>query len=117
MSEKSQNVVNASKSALNSSQVSFGCHDTQKTSSIKKHAPLPSVFTTESKNAHCSDYFLRYALRLLRIGCSPMKAIKLKCFECSGYFAQVANSCNCRTCALWILLRNRRIRKGQGVEL
>lgn len=52
-----------------------------------------------------------YFERLARIMTAPMAAVRLKCFECSGFSAIEAGVCNCRDCALWVLRHNRDARK------
>ena len=52
-----------------------------------------------------------YFERLARITTAPMAAVRLKCFECSGFSAIEAGVCNCRDCALWVLRHNRDARK------
>ncbi len=52
-----------------------------------------------------------YFERLARITTAPTAAIRLKCYECSGYSVQEARACNCRECALWVLQHHRAARK------
>ena len=52
--------------------------------------------------------------RLARITTAPTAAIRLKCYECSGYNAIEAGACNCRDCALWVLRHNRDARKQEA---
>ena len=52
-----------------------------------------------------------YFERLARIKSAPLAAVMLKCFECSGYSASESRGCNCRNYALWVLRRNRTVRK------
>ena len=33
---------------------------------------------------------------------TPMKAIRIKCYECSGYTFKEVTLCPCSACALWI---------------
>ena len=55
-----------------------------------------------------------YFERLARITTAPTAAIRLKCYECSGYNAIEAGACNCRDCALWVLRHNRDARKQEA---
>lgn len=62
------------------------------------------------------EYRRTYLERLSRVGTSMMKAIRLHCFECSGYNVLEAKLCPNRDCALWVLLDNRKRRKAAGGE-
>ena len=62
------------------------------------------------------EYRRTYLERLAKIGTAPLKAVRLHCFECSGYSALEAKQCSDRSCALWVLLDNRKRRKAAGGE-
>lgn len=49
-------------------------------------------------------YQREYWIRLSEIENSAVKAIKLKCYECSAYSVSEANQCKCKDCALWVYL-------------
>ena len=40
---------------------------------------------------------------LTRIGTAPMKAIRLYCYQCSGYSHAEVRACECRDCPLFVL--------------
>lgn len=52
-----------------------------------------------------------YFGRLAQITIAPAAAVRLKCYECSGYSVQEARACNCRECALGVLQHHRAARK------
>ena len=60
------------------------------------------------------DYRRNYLDRLARLKTAAGAAIRLKCFECSGYSAQEANKCQNIECALYVLRRNRAQRRKLG---
>lgn len=62
------------------------------------------------------EYRRTYLERLAKIGTAPLKAVRLHCFECSGYSVLGAKLCSNRDCALWVLLDNRKRRKAAGGE-
>lgn len=63
------------------------------------------------------NYRRAYLERLSRVGNSMMKAIRLKCFECSGFNSLESSACECRDCALWVLRENRKLRKAAGADI
>ena len=60
-------------------------------------------------------YRRNYLIRLSELQTSPLKAIKLKCLECSAYSAVEAQQCHAPDCALWVFLQNRKA-KNSGEE-
>lgn len=56
-------------------------------------------------------YRRNYLIRLSELQTSPLKAIRLKCLECSAYSPHEAGNCNAPDCALWVLLENRKNKK------
>lgn len=57
------------------------------------------------------EYQHLFFKRLDVIGTSPTRAIRLMCFQCSGYNAQEANICRNKKCPLYVLKWNRKNRK------
>ena len=83
---------------------------------LKAHGPAkrPDRVTAGGREYDLTkepEYRRVYLERLSRVGTSMMKAIRLHCFECSGYSALEAKQCSNRGCALWVLLDNRKRRK------
>ncbi len=56
-------------------------------------------------------YRRNYLIRLSELQTEPLKAIKLKCLECSAYSADESHKCNAPDCALWVVLQNRKNRR------
>lgn len=44
------------------------------------------------------------------IGVSMKKAISLYCYECSGYNYKEAANCDCKSCPLWIVRNNKKLK-------
>lgn len=56
-------------------------------------------------------YRRAYFERLAKVGTAPSVAIRLKCYECSGYSTAEAKRCRDRDCALFVLRHNREKQK------
>ena len=52
-----------------------------------------------------------------RIGTAPMKAVRLYCYQCSGYSHAEVRACECRDCPLFVLKWNRNKRKAERKDL
>lgn len=53
------------------------------------------------------NYKEKYEKILNEIGTSFVKAIKAHCFQCSGYDYKEAKRCQNKSCALYILRKNK----------
>lgn len=57
------------------------------------------------------EYQHPFYKRLDVIGTSPTRAMRLMCFQCSGYNAQEAKNCQTKNCPLYVLKWNKKNRK------
>lgn len=55
--------------------------------------------------------------RLSNIGTSPTRAIKVFCWQCSGFSHAEVRACECRDCPLFVLKWNRNKRKAERKNL
>ena len=71
----------------------------------------PTVVEVAGKTIELSGmptYLKRFYEGMSKIGNSYAQAVKLHCYQCSGYSALEANRCTNTDCPLWIVINNRR---------
>jgi hypothetical protein len=69
---------------------------------FKELEPSMTIFTKEDfTKQRRREIFATLSERERIEGCSPLKAIRRKCVECSGGSAELSARCTCFNCPLW----------------